>query len=148
MSFQENFLCLRAASGYTQEDVAHRIGVSRQSVAKWEAGKSTPDLEKLIALAELFDVSLDELVRGRIEVSQGEPLAEPPAAEEDLQAEAEDGGPMVDPARGHARASTHDKDAYLAHARHWGRTFCLGKAAGSELAARRKLRPQCLVSIM
>ncbi len=113
MSFQENFLRLRAASGYTQEDVAHRIGVSRQSVAKWEAGKSTPDLEKPIALAELFDVSLDELVRGRIEVSQGEPLAEPPAAEEDLQAEAEDSGPMVDPARGHARAGDIGDGAFV-----------------------------------
>ena len=44
-----------------QEDVAGRIGVTRQSVAKWEAGETIPDLEKSRLLAELFGVSLDEL---------------------------------------------------------------------------------------
>ncbi len=98
MSFQENFLRLRAKSGYTQEDIAHRLGVSRQSVAKWEAGKSTPDLEKLIALAELFDVSLDELVRGRIKVSQGEQLEGAPAQADAPNEEAfEDGQSIPEP---------------------------------------------------
>lgn len=52
---------LRQAANMTQEDMAERIGVSRQAVAKWELGKSTPDLAKLIALADFFDVSLDKL---------------------------------------------------------------------------------------
>lgn len=45
----------------TQEDIAGALGVSRQSVAKWEAGDSVPDLDKCKALADLFGVSLDDL---------------------------------------------------------------------------------------
>ena len=74
MSFRENFLRLRAESGYTQEDIAQRLDVSRQSVAKWEAGKSTPDLDKLIVLSDLFDVSLDELVRGKATLPKQEQM--------------------------------------------------------------------------
>lgn len=54
---------LRKKNGYTQEQVAEQIGVSRQAVANWEKGESNPDIEKCIALADLYDVSVDELVR-------------------------------------------------------------------------------------
>ena len=52
---------LRKRDGYSQEWLAEKLGVSRQAVAKWEAGGATPELSKLIALADLFDVSLDRL---------------------------------------------------------------------------------------
>lgn len=47
----------------TQEEVAERLNVSRQSVAKWESGESLPDIENCILLAKLYEVSLDDLVR-------------------------------------------------------------------------------------
>ena len=48
----------------SQEDVAERLGVSRQAVAKWERGESLPDIESCLALAELYETTLDLLVRG------------------------------------------------------------------------------------
>lgn len=55
---------LRTQKGLSQGDLAERLGVSRQSVSKWETDASVPELEKLLALSDLFDLSLDELVRG------------------------------------------------------------------------------------
>ena len=60
----ENLKVLRQHHGYTMEALAEKIGVSRQAVAKWENGDSTPDLINSVALAELFGVSLDSLVLG------------------------------------------------------------------------------------
>ena len=58
-----NLRYLRDRSGLTQEQVAEQIGVSRQAVAKWEKGESLPDILNCEALADLFDVSLQDLVR-------------------------------------------------------------------------------------
>ncbi|NMA85233.1 MAG: helix-turn-helix domain-containing protein [Epulopiscium sp.] len=58
-----NLSYLRNQLGLSQEEVAERIGVSRQSVAKWENGDSLPDILKCEALADLYDVSLNDLVR-------------------------------------------------------------------------------------
>ena len=46
------------------------MGVSRQSVSKWETGSSVPDLDKLVALSELFDVSLDTLVKDQVFITE------------------------------------------------------------------------------
>ena len=54
---------LRRAKGYSQESLAHELGLSRQAVSKWERAESSPDTENLIALAKLYSVSLDELLR-------------------------------------------------------------------------------------
>ncbi len=54
---------LRQHAKLTLEQVAERIGVTRQAVAKWESGESTPDVSNCAALAELYDVTLDDLVR-------------------------------------------------------------------------------------
>lgn len=63
MTLAEKLLSLRTERGLSQEDLAEQTGVSRQSVSKWETGQSVPDLDKIIKLADLFDVSVDELVR-------------------------------------------------------------------------------------
>lgn len=64
MNYQFNNLKLfRKQNGYTQEDVAERIGVSRQTVAKWERGEAQPDLDSCIALADLYETTVDSLVR-------------------------------------------------------------------------------------
>ena len=63
MTLSEKILDLRTRRGMSQEDLAAALEVSRQSVSKWETGQSTPDLDKIIRLADLFGVSVDELVR-------------------------------------------------------------------------------------
>ncbi len=67
-----NLHALRKVKKMTLEEVAEKIDVSRQAVAKWENGESVPDIEKCNALAKLFNVSLDELVNG--EHKEGIPL--------------------------------------------------------------------------
>lgn len=58
----ENIIFLRKRSGMTQEVLAERINVSRQTVAKWEKGESEPDCASLMRIASLFNVTIDSLV--------------------------------------------------------------------------------------
>ncbi|MDL2324723.1 helix-turn-helix domain-containing protein [Ruminococcaceae bacterium OttesenSCG-928-A16] len=59
----DNLRYLRAASGFSQEEVAEKVGVTRQAVAKWENGDSLPDILNCENLANLFNVDLNDLVR-------------------------------------------------------------------------------------
>lgn len=59
----EKIYTLRRKSGLSQEQLAEKIGVSRQAISKWEGGLSIPELEKIRALSEFFNVSIDELTR-------------------------------------------------------------------------------------
>ena len=67
---------MRKLQQMTQEDIADKLGVTRQSVAKWEAGESIPDLDKCKQLAEIFGVSLDDLANYESEENMG--LGVPP----------------------------------------------------------------------
>ena len=58
----------RVNTGLTQEQLAEKMGVSRQTVAKWESGESSPDVGHCDAMAELFDVTLDALVHDDMEM--------------------------------------------------------------------------------
>lgn len=58
-----NLKLFRKRNGYTQEQIAERLGVSRQAVAKWERGESLPDIENVIALADIYEITVDSLVR-------------------------------------------------------------------------------------
>ena len=69
--FKDNLIQLRKMKQMTQEDIAEKIGVTRQSVAKWESGETIPDLEKCRMLAELFEVSLDDLANYEPEENMG-----------------------------------------------------------------------------
>lgn len=53
---------LRKEKGFSQEELAEKIGISRQAVSKWERAESSPDTDNLIALARLYEISLDELL--------------------------------------------------------------------------------------
>lgn len=64
MEFNNKLYELRKQKGLSQEELANRLNVSRQTISKWEVGESTPDMEKLVAISDLFEVSLDELVKG------------------------------------------------------------------------------------
>lgn len=62
MTFSEQLVTLRKQKGLSQEQLGEEIGVSRQTVSKWESGSSTPEMDKLIQLSNFFDVSVDYLV--------------------------------------------------------------------------------------
>ena len=62
MTLGEKIKKQRTAHGLSQETLAEQMGVSRQAVTKWEVDQSAPSSEKLIALAKLFQISLDELI--------------------------------------------------------------------------------------
>lgn len=66
MILAENIQRFRRRMNISQEELAEKCEVSRQAVTKWETGESVPALEKIILLADIFDISVDELV-GRIE---------------------------------------------------------------------------------
>ena len=62
IEFGNRLADLRKEKGYSQDDLAEKLGVSRQAISKWERGEATPDTNNLIALASLYGVSLDTLV--------------------------------------------------------------------------------------
>ena len=64
MSFRNNLQALRAERNMTQEQLAMLLGVSRQSVTKWEAERSYPEMDKLLKMCDIFECSLDDLVKG------------------------------------------------------------------------------------
>ncbi len=60
---KENLAMLRNINGYSQEQIAEKIGISRQAYAKWESGATIPDIEKCAALAEVYGTTIDSLIR-------------------------------------------------------------------------------------
>lgn len=78
MNLGERLFELRKAKSLSQEEVAERLGVTRQTVSKWETGQSTPDFDKVLPLCELYGITTDELFTG--EPSQPAPVIEEPAA--------------------------------------------------------------------
>lgn len=63
MQLGEKLQLLRSKNGMSQEELAERLGISRQSVSKWESGQSVPDLKKLIILSDIYNVTIDNLVK-------------------------------------------------------------------------------------
>ena len=68
MSFADNLVYLRQHYGVTQEGLAEQLGVSRQTISKWEAGTNYPEMDKLLVLCDLFHTNLDDLMRGSVHV--------------------------------------------------------------------------------
>ena len=68
MKYNEKIVALRKANGFTQEGFARAVGVTRQAVYKWEVGDSYPEAEKLIAIKQLFGISIDDLLDDTYEV--------------------------------------------------------------------------------
>ena len=66
MKLNETILTYRKRMGLSQEELAARLGVSRQAVSKWELGISTPDPGNIVALAKLFGISTDELLMDEV----------------------------------------------------------------------------------
>ena len=64
MNMADRIQHLRKSKGISQEELADKVGVSRQAVSKWESEQSTPDIEKVILLSNFFDVTTDYLLKG------------------------------------------------------------------------------------
>ena len=77
MTFGENLQYYRKQNNLTQEDLAEQMQVSRQSVSKWENGEAMPDLEKVIKLADILRVNLDDLCSRTIDVATEDSLKLP-----------------------------------------------------------------------
>lgn len=107
MTMGEKIALLRRQRAWSQEELAEKLGVSRQSVSKWESGGSIPDLERVVRLAELFDVSTDYLIRDNVQEDEYAPALVP----------AEDAAREV---------SLDEANAYLDTAVHAGRGIALG----------------------
>ena len=81
MTFGEKLLHLRRQAGYSQEDLAALLGVSRQAVSRWELGATLPDAQNLVQLSGLFSVSIDSMLQDGMELTApGQPV--PSAAAE------------------------------------------------------------------
>lgn len=70
MIFADKLILLRKKVGWSQEELADQMNVTRQSVSKWEGAQSVPDLEKMLRLSELFGVSTDYLLKDEIEEAE------------------------------------------------------------------------------
>ena len=81
MILADKIIDLRKKAGWSQEELAEKLGVSRQSVSKWEGAQSIPDMNKILQLSELFGVSTDYLLKDSLEAP------EPVAAPEDADSE-------------------------------------------------------------
>ena len=82
MALGEKLTQARKAAGLTQADVAAKLNVSRQAVSRWESGQSKPSTERLLALGELYGVSIDQLLNtGNVELPAVDNVSTPPEVE-------------------------------------------------------------------
>ena len=78
MIFADKLIALRKKAGYSQEELAQQLNVTRQSVSKWEGAQSVPDIEKILQISKLFGVTTDYLLKdemGEPEYAESEPTA-------------------------------------------------------------------------
>jgi transcriptional regulator with XRE-family HTH domain len=93
MSFHSKMIKLRKIKGMTQETFAAEVGVSRQSVYKWESGQSYPEVEKLLKIARTFGVTVDDMLNDEMDVDRAgvmRPAAEVKEEEERIAREKEE----------------------------------------------------------
>ena len=72
MILADKIIELRKKAGFSQEELAEKLGVSRQSISKWEGAQSIPDMNKILALADIFGVTTDYLLRDELEAPEGD----------------------------------------------------------------------------
>ena len=70
MILSEKIIMLRKKYGWSQEELAERLDISRQSVSKWESGASIPDLERIVGMSQLFGVTTDYLLKDEMEETE------------------------------------------------------------------------------
>ena len=70
MILAEKIITLRKRMNWSQEELAEKLNISRQSVSKWEVGATIPDLDKILKMSELFGVSTDYLLKDEMDVTE------------------------------------------------------------------------------
>ena len=88
--FADRLIELRKGKGMSQEELAQRIGLSRQAVSKWERAESSPDIGNLVALAEIYELTIDEIVKGVAEEGASSEADSMDVVAEDAIVEAEE----------------------------------------------------------
>ena len=73
MNFPEKLQKLRKERGWSQEELAEKLGVTRQSISKYEGAQSIPDLDKILKLSEIFGVTTDYLIKDELEEEEYAP---------------------------------------------------------------------------
>ena len=66
MSFEKNLESLRKQKGWSQDDLADRLNLTRQAVSKWETGSSKPDIDNVKNISQLFSVKIDDLLNNEV----------------------------------------------------------------------------------
>lgn len=107
MNLSEKIIHLRKQQGWSQEELAEYLGVSRQSVSKWESGASVPELDRIVQLCSLFGLTADALIRDDLDLDGSEPVSP-------------DGKPLL---------SLQEAYAYVAEHQVAARKIALGSAA-------------------
>ena len=85
MILADKIIALRKKAGWSQEELAEKLGVTRQSVSKWEGAQSIPDMEKLLTLSRIFGVSTDTLLKDELDLAEGAPVQESGAEKEGVR---------------------------------------------------------------
>ena len=106
LEIAERLVSLRKKHGLSQEDLAEKLGVSRQAISKWERVEASPDTDNLIALAKLYGISLDELLN----YSPDNTTKETPADDGAKAADGGDGAKTDDTNNEGDGYNIHDKD--------------------------------------
>ena len=68
MKFGDKLIKLRKKNGFSQEDLANKLNVSRQSVSKWESNNTYPETDKIVQICNIFNCSMDDLINDKINV--------------------------------------------------------------------------------
>ena len=82
MKFNEKLIELRKKEGLSQEELGYKLNVTRQTVSKWELGQTTPEMEKLVEMSKIFNISVDELINESEAVVNQNPIIEDQPIEE------------------------------------------------------------------
>lgn len=80
MILADKIVALRKKAGWSQEELAQQLNVTRQSVSKWEGAQSIPDMEKILQMSRIFGVTTDFLLKDELETAEAAPETEPSAA--------------------------------------------------------------------
>ena len=76
MKFNEKLINLRKKAGLSQEELGYKLNVTRQTVSKWELGQTTPEMDKLIEISKIFNISVDELINESETKNDSNPIIE------------------------------------------------------------------------
>lgn len=76
MNFNEKLIELRKKGGLSQEELGYKLNVSRQTISKWELGQTTPEMDKLIELSKVFNITVDELINNSKTINTSIPKTE------------------------------------------------------------------------